>query len=181
MQSKLFLQVNRPLTMKKEGIQTRNRKLSSKGKKKKCSSGSFGNFGGMDGLLKPLDHHHHSKGPFPSFHHHQNLSNAMSSMTAMSYMHSNNMSHAMSMGAAAAASAFMTPTAHHHHHSINSTMMGHPHHFNPSSLSSLTLPTSSSLNSLCLPNSMVAGMAWQSMTPWRSRWRKKTASSLSLG
>jgi hypothetical protein len=37
------------------------------------------------------------------------------------------------------------------------------------------------LNSLCLPNSMVAGMAWQSMTPWRSRWRKKTASSLSLG
>ncbi|KAL7307095.1 hypothetical protein TKK_0000829 [Trichogramma kaykai] len=31
-------QVNRPLTMKKDGIQTRNRKLSSKSKKKKSSS-----------------------------------------------------------------------------------------------------------------------------------------------
>lgn len=30
-------QVNRPLTMKKEGIQTRNRKMSNKSKKKRCS------------------------------------------------------------------------------------------------------------------------------------------------
>ncbi|XP_068238509.1 GATA-binding factor 2-like [Palaemon carinicauda] len=40
--------VNRPLTMKKEGIQTRNRKLSSKSKKKKCMLG-------FPDMLKPLD------------------------------------------------------------------------------------------------------------------------------
>ncbi|CAH0554687.1 unnamed protein product [Brassicogethes aeneus] len=45
--------VNRPLTMKKEGIQTRNRKLSSKSKKKK--SGGCLSFGGMMGDMKPLD------------------------------------------------------------------------------------------------------------------------------
>ncbi|XP_015788048.1 GATA-binding factor 2 isoform X4 [Tetranychus urticae] len=68
--------VNRPLTMKKDGIQTRNRKLSSKGKKKK-------------GLLpitevphlKPLD----PSKPFCSFAPtHGHLSSAMSSMSAMS-------------------------------------------------------------------------------------------------
>ncbi|KAI1286991.1 Trans-acting T-cell-specific transcription factor GATA-3 [Halotydeus destructor] len=74
--------VNRPLTMKKEGIQTRNRKLSTKGKKKKgCLS--------IPDVLKPLDH---SKS-FAQFaaHSGQSLSQAMSSMTAMSavnhYMH----------------------------------------------------------------------------------------------
>lgn len=47
--------VNRPLTMKKEGIQTRNRKLSSKSKKKK-SGGSCLSLGGMMGdMMKPLD------------------------------------------------------------------------------------------------------------------------------
>lgn len=47
--------VNRPLTMKKEGIQTRNRKLSSKSKKKK-SGGSCLSLGGMMGdMIKPLD------------------------------------------------------------------------------------------------------------------------------
>lgn len=70
------LNVNRPLTMKKDGIQTRNRKLSSKGKKKK-------------GLLpitevphlKPLD----PSKPFCSFAPtHGHLSSAMSSMSAMS-------------------------------------------------------------------------------------------------
>lgn len=46
------LQVNRPLTMKKEGIQTRNRKLSSKSKKNKGKLG-------VDGLraLSPEDMH----------------------------------------------------------------------------------------------------------------------------
>lgn len=39
--------VNRPLTMKKDGIQTRNRKVSSKSKKKKTSEGSYD-------LFKPL-------------------------------------------------------------------------------------------------------------------------------
>lgn len=47
--------VNRPLTMKKEGIQTRNRKLSSKSKKKK-SGGTCLSLGGMMGdMMKPLD------------------------------------------------------------------------------------------------------------------------------
>jgi hypothetical protein len=94
--------------MKKEGIQTRNRKLSSKGKKKKGSSSStssmvgihpgmssvgsnFANFGQLpDRLLKP--HHHHnfdptkaSANPFASAYSAHNLSSAMaSSMSAMS-------------------------------------------------------------------------------------------------
>lgn len=50
-------QVNRPLTMKKEGIQTRNRKLSSKSKKKKGGvPGSCLSLGGvMSDMIKPLD------------------------------------------------------------------------------------------------------------------------------
>ncbi|XP_043217260.1 endothelial transcription factor GATA-2-like isoform X1 [Amphibalanus amphitrite] len=40
--------VNRPITMKKDGIQTRNRKLSSKSKKKK-------GFTGFEGMMRPLD------------------------------------------------------------------------------------------------------------------------------
>lgn len=40
--------VNRPITMKKDGIQTRNRKLSSKSKKKK-------GFIGLDSMMRPLD------------------------------------------------------------------------------------------------------------------------------
>ncbi|XP_022816124.1 GATA-binding factor C isoform X3 [Spodoptera litura] len=53
--------VNRPLTMKKEGIQTRNRKLSSKSKKKKGGMGMGGGgacalaLGGVMGdMIKPL-------------------------------------------------------------------------------------------------------------------------------
>lgn len=52
-----YLQVNRPLTMKKEGIQTRNRKLSSKSKKKKGSSSSscLSLTGVMTDIMKPLE------------------------------------------------------------------------------------------------------------------------------
>jgi len=52
-----FFQVNRPLTMKKEGIQTRNRKLSSKSKKKKGLGGGCLPMGGHLGMgdFKPLD------------------------------------------------------------------------------------------------------------------------------
>ncbi|XP_038108221.1 trans-acting T-cell-specific transcription factor GATA-3 isoform X2 [Culex quinquefasciatus] len=66
--------VNRPLTMKKEGIQTRNRKLSSKSKKKKggMGAGSCLPLGGhhhhhLGDLMKPLDHNHKSAfpGAFP--------------------------------------------------------------------------------------------------------------------
>ncbi|XP_070490410.1 GATA-binding factor C-like isoform X2 [Chironomus tepperi] len=52
--------VNRPLTMKKEGIQTRNRKLSSKSKKKKGVGGCLPIGSHLGDLMKPLD----SK-PFP--------------------------------------------------------------------------------------------------------------------
>lgn len=52
--------VNRPLTMKKEGIQTRNRKLSSKSKKKK-SGASCLSLNMMGDMMKPLDG---SKGGF---------------------------------------------------------------------------------------------------------------------
>lgn len=53
----ICLQVNRPLTMKKEGIQTRNRKLSSKSKKKKGLGGGCMPLGGHLGMgdFKPLD------------------------------------------------------------------------------------------------------------------------------
>lgn len=44
-----FFQVNRPVTMKKEGLQTRNRKLSLKSKKKKYTAEDY---------LKPFDRHY---------------------------------------------------------------------------------------------------------------------------
>ncbi|KAF8768357.1 GATA-binding factor 3 like protein [Argiope bruennichi] len=71
--------VNRPLTMKKEGIQTRNRKLSSKSKKKKgCLA--------IPECLKPLDK------PFSGF----GPASQLGSMSSMSvtmnhYMHQGNM------------------------------------------------------------------------------------------
>lgn len=55
------LQVNRPLTMKKEGIQTRNRKLSSKSKKKKGVGGCLPIGSHLGDLMKPLD-----TKPFPT-------------------------------------------------------------------------------------------------------------------
>jgi hypothetical protein len=129
--------------MKKEGIQTRNRKLSSKGKKKKgCLSMS--GMSGMSDIMKPLDH---SK--FSSFAHSGQLSQAMSSMSAMSavnhYMHG-----AGQMGGMGMMGGYMTGPSMH---------MNGSHH---PGLSSLSLPTSSSLNlgqGLGLSNSMVSGMA----------------------
>ncbi|GIY53841.1 uncharacterized protein CEXT_329191 [Caerostris extrusa] len=68
----------RPLTMKKEGIQTRNRKLSSKSKKKK---------GGLaiPECLKPLDK------PFSGFGPGQLGSMSSMSVTMNHYMHQGNM------------------------------------------------------------------------------------------
>lgn len=56
-------QVDRPLTMKKEGIQTRNRKLTAKSKKRKSTPGYSFSFGD---LMNPLDHNKSFPGPFPS-------------------------------------------------------------------------------------------------------------------
>ena len=70
------LQVNRPLTMKKEGIQTRNRKMSSKSKRNKRVGDSFDElskcmqdksspFGGAPGLASHMAH----MGHLPPFSH----------------------------------------------------------------------------------------------------------------
>ncbi|XP_022242148.1 endothelial transcription factor GATA-2-like isoform X3 [Limulus polyphemus] len=71
--------VNRPLTMKKEGIQTRNRKLSAKSKKKGCI--------GLSDRIKPLDK------PFSSFTPTGHLGATMSSMpmAVSHYMQQGNM------------------------------------------------------------------------------------------
>ncbi|XP_034935046.1 endothelial transcription factor GATA-2-like isoform X2 [Chelonus insularis] len=57
--------VNRPLTMKKEGIQTRNRKLSSKSKKKKAG-GCLGLSGVMGDMIKASGHLDLDNKPFHS-------------------------------------------------------------------------------------------------------------------
>ncbi|XP_015601411.1 GATA-binding factor C isoform X2 [Cephus cinctus] len=57
--------VNRPLTMKKEGIQTRNRKLSSKSKKKKAG-GCLGLGGVMGDMIKAGGHLDLDNKPFHS-------------------------------------------------------------------------------------------------------------------
>ncbi|XP_074111494.1 uncharacterized protein LOC141535459 [Cotesia typhae] len=57
--------VNRPLTMKKEGIQTRNRKLSSKSKKKKQGS-CLGLSGVMGDMIKASGHLDLDNKPFHS-------------------------------------------------------------------------------------------------------------------
>lgn len=52
--------VNRPLTMKKEGIQTRNRKMSNKSKKSKRCGGGGGD--SYEDFTKSMHHaHHHDK------------------------------------------------------------------------------------------------------------------------
>ncbi|CAB3361335.1 Hypothetical predicted protein [Cloeon dipterum] len=86
--------VNRPLTMKKEGIQTRNRKLSSKSKKKKGGNGMgpgvMGPGLGLPDMMKPLD-----KSAFPGFGAAGNhLGPSMSHYMYNSNMHASSMHHA---------------------------------------------------------------------------------------
>ena len=70
----LFFQVNRPLTMKKDGIQTRNRKLSSKSKKAKGKMSCD--------VLKPIEDYpkfpSFSEPQIPSHYHHQQNDYGMS-------------------------------------------------------------------------------------------------------
>ncbi|CAM1324125.1 GATA3 (predicted) [Pycnogonum litorale] len=86
MSSDFISQINRPLTMKKESIQTRNRKLSSKGKRKKGSSyslsfadvmnpldRSYASFGSTNHLTTSVPHHY--------MHHHSYQSNMMSAIS----------------------------------------------------------------------------------------------------
>lgn len=119
------------MTMKKEGIQTRNRKLSSKGKKKK------GGFGIPDGLQ-----FNNSKS-FPSFAH--PMSSAMSAVNQYrDFMYRDTAAHNMGQFG-----THFGLTGSGMHMSQMSGQMG---------LSSLSLPTSSGLN-LGLPNSMVGATA----------------------
>ncbi|XP_023227760.1 transcription factor GATA-3-like [Centruroides sculpturatus] len=123
--------------MKKEGIQTRNRKLSSKSKKKKgCGIA-------IPECIKPLDK------PFSSFTPTGQLASSMSSMSSMSvtvnhYMHQGNMPISM-------AGSFVTSP---------------PMHMNTApGLSTLPLPSGGPLQlgtgglGLATSNSMVGAMA----------------------
>lgn len=126
----LYLQVNRPLTMKKEGIQTRNRKLSSKSKKKKgCLA--------IPECLKPLDK------PFSSFGPAGQLGSM--SMTMNHYMHQGNMPISM------AGSPFVTSPPMHH-------MSGAPPPLSSLSLSSSGALGAGPMG-LATSNSMVGAMA----------------------
>ncbi|XP_076266704.1 GATA binding protein grain isoform X2 [Rhynchophorus ferrugineus] len=82
--------VNRPLTMKKEGIQTRNRKLSSKSKKKKSGAACLSLGGMMGDMMKPLDS---TKGGFGQFNSmgggHPHLNAALHPHHAMSHWYQN--------------------------------------------------------------------------------------------
>uniref|UniRef100_A0A1I8ISJ0 GATA-binding factor C n=1 Tax=Macrostomum lignano TaxID=282301 RepID=A0A1I8ISJ0_9PLAT len=79
--------VNRPVSMKKDGIQTRNRRLSQKSKKRRRSGGGVGPIpGGGGGLISAgsmsivgadFSHHHHH-------HHHQFMD---SHQSATDYLH----------------------------------------------------------------------------------------------
>ncbi|EDS42665.1 GATA-binding factor-C [Culex quinquefasciatus] len=76
--------VDRPLTMKKEGIQTRNRKLTAKSKKRKSTPGYSFSFGD---LMNPLDHNKSFPGAFPTtMGQHAHLSGGLH--PAHSHMHS---------------------------------------------------------------------------------------------
>lgn len=128
--------MNRPLTMKKEGIQTRNRKLSSKSKKKKgCLA--------IPECLKPLDK------PFSSFGPAGQLGSM--SMTMNHYMHQGNMPISM------AGSPFVTSPPMHH-------MSGAPPPLSSLSLSSSGALGAGPMG-LATSNSMVGAMAWHRAQP----------------
>ncbi|XP_054922539.1 GATA-binding factor 2-like isoform X1 [Dermacentor andersoni] len=124
--------VNRPLTMKKEGIQTRNRKLSSKSKKKKGGAGGLAM--GLPDCIKPLDKGFSSFSPTG----HQFASSM--SMTMNHYMHQGNMNMPISMGGTFVTSPPMHMTT-------------------ATSLSGLGLGPSTAGLSLAASNSMVGAMA----------------------
>ena len=95
-QLSLVLQVERPLTMKKDGIQTRNRKLSAKSKKKRAGMADFFRTG-LDGrwgmgmgmgmgsgysFASPMSGYYHQMSPMSGM-----TSQFMSPSSAMSSMY----------------------------------------------------------------------------------------------
>jgi len=129
--------------MKKEGIQTRNRKLSSKSKKKKGSivgglgggiGGGIGSGGGGGGgACLSLSGMMRGDGTGAGYHH---------PASAALHPHPAAMSHYHHHAAAAAAAMY-----HHHHHQATQpaapTAPIHPHHHHMASLTGLGLPTTS--------------------------------------
>ncbi|CAG0893994.1 unnamed protein product [Darwinula stevensoni] len=136
--------VNRPMTMKKEGIQTRNRKLSTKSKKKK------GLPPGLE-LFKPL---HDKSGAFPGFPSSPpgSFVSPTMSMSMASYMYNGG-------------------NMHHHHHphahagmtgqSLAHSFMSSPqmHHMGYSQASSIPTLGTSATAGFSLTNGMVGAMA----------------------
>jgi hypothetical protein len=102
--------------MKKEGIQTRNRKLSSKSKKKKGSNGMVGPgvMGPGLGLPDMMKHTNLDKSGFPSF---ATAGNHLGPSAMSHYMYNSNM-HASSMHHAG---SFAPPP---HHASMHMSGMG---------------------------------------------------------
>lgn len=132
------------MTMKKEGIQTRNRKLSSKSKKKKGSigggigggigsGGGIGGGGGGGGACLSLSGMMRGDGTGAGYHH---------PASAALHPHPAAMSHYHHHAAAAAAAMY-----HHHHHQATQPAAPsapiHPHHHHMASLTGLGLPGSS--------------------------------------
>ncbi|XP_054276943.1 GATA-binding factor C-like isoform X3 [Macrosteles quadrilineatus] len=118
--------VNRPLTMKKEGIQTRNRKLSSKSKKKKGGSlpGScLALTGVMGDMMKPFQGDGMgSKGAGFSSPHAFNSHH----MSHYMYPHSNIHPQAHFGSPQPPGPAAPPPGMHHHHHMATFTSFGFP-------------------------------------------------------
>lgn len=118
-----IFQVNRPLTMKKEGIQTRNRKLSSKSKKKKGGSlpGSCLSLTGVMGdMMKPLDPTGSKYGGFSSPH----AFNSHHAMNHYIYQHGNIHPQAHFSPPPPPGPPVPPPGMHHHHHMSTLTGLG---------------------------------------------------------
>ncbi|XP_046542301.1 transcription factor GATA-3-like [Haliotis rubra] len=134
--------VNRPLTMKKDGIQTRNRKMSTKSKKNKKG------MGGMNDFFKPLD-----KGlGFGA-----NMNPGMHTQM-----------HPYMTGGSSLTGGFMSHSGHHHtqHGGLGSLSSGFGNNFPPSlqstfpsSFSSMPSMTSTGLNLSTASNMVGAAMA----------------------
>lgn len=169
--------VNRPLTMKKEGIQTRNRKLSSKSKKKKgsmsssasasagCHLGSFQDVMSM-GAGSALDKAAAAAAAaaaagFPSFAAAAAVASAAGASSAMSHY------------AVYAGNGQMHHSAHHHphhaglNHSAAAQMGGFHHHGSPSGPPPGSMAIHHSMGGIS-SSALGLGSTFNSMASWRT-------------
>ena len=142
-------QVNRPLTMKKDGIQTRNRKMTSKSKRKKTLSGSV--MADLAAHSPSLDFFKQSFerqfAPFPqpqsfapSLHPSNSYLSSSMNAFATSQAPAHGGSHVGFSGSAYGA-GFPVQTAAFGGQTISSGSLSHFHSNNSSNISSLTDPT----------------------------------------